>query len=389
MATTTNEPSADDKVPFWSLAAAISAIGVSGLGFGHSLPLFSVLLESYGASDFEIGLNTAFAAVAALLGSPFYPKLISKWGLRPFLIVALVTMISPYFLVYFAGDQIIWWYPLRFVFAIGGGALFAGAEIWINAIAPDRIRGRVLGIYATCLALGFALGPLIFERTGHEGVLPFLAGVATFAAAGLPILFIAAPRISAESQGNIFAPMLAAPVLFGSAAMFAGTESAMLIFLPILAMELGHGVSIGAFALTVYGVGLVVSQIPVGLLADKYPAGRVMAACASVGAAFACLIPFVQAEVLMLYAVLFIWGGAVGGIYTAGLVVLGNTYKGEALAAANTAFVFTYAAGAVIGPLAAGAARSLFGPDGMIFMIGGVLAFYAVAAVRRSTGEAP
>ncbi|MEM6912502.1 MAG: hypothetical protein AAF511_00850, partial [Pseudomonadota bacterium] len=71
-----------ERLPWLSLAASIMAISVVGAGFGHSLPLFSFLLESYGASDVTIGLNTAFAAISALICAPYYPRVIAKIGLK-------------------------------------------------------------------------------------------------------------------------------------------------------------------------------------------------------------------------------------------------------------------------------------------------------------------
>ncbi|MEM9840325.1 MAG: MFS transporter [Pseudomonadota bacterium] len=372
-------------IPVLSLIAAIMAISVVGIGFGHSLPLFSVLLEEYGASDFVIGSNTAFAAISALLCSPFYPRIISLIGLRFFMVISLLIMVVPYLLVHWAGERIWLWFPLRFIFSVGGAGVFAASEIWINGLVPDRIRGKILGVYATCLALGFALGPLIIAKTGYEGFLPFAVGAAVFASAAVPLLFVRAPQFEENEHGSIFDPIKRFPVVFGASAMFAGVESAMLIFLPILALELGYGIGIGAWAVTVYGFGLVAAQLPVGALADRYPAKVVMSVCAIFGAALALTVPVAQTHLYLLFPVLFVWGGAVGGLYTAGLVVVGNTFKGSALAAANTGFVFTYAVGAVLGPFIAGAARWGLGANGLMVVLALVLGAYAVAARRAAS----
>ena len=376
-------PETAESLPWLSLAASIMAISVVGAGFGHSLPLFSFLLESYGASDVTIGLNTAFAAISALLCAPYYPRMIAQFGLKLFIFGCLIIMVLPYLLVHTAGEQIIWWYPLRFIFSVGGAGLFAASEIWVNGIAPDRLRGKIIGIYGTCLALGFALGPLLLNVTGYEGFLPFLAGAAVFSSAALPLFFVTPPKVAEDRGGSIFKALKSDPVLFTAPAMFAGVESAMLIFLPVLALEIGHGVGVGAQSLTVYGFGILAAQIPIGQLADQFAPRRVVAWCATLGAGFALFIPAVQTQVLALYAVLFIWGGMVGGLYTAGLVVIGNTFKGTALAAANTAFVFAYAGGAIAGPLFAGTVRQIFGPQGLAIGIALALGIYAWAA-RRS-----
>ena len=73
----------------------------------------------------------------------------------------------------------------------------------------------------------------------------------------------------------------------------------------------------------------------------------------------------------LLVAALFLWGGATAGIYTVGLAHLASRFSGADLAGANAAFVFCYALGMLVGPLAigdamarapiAGAYRSLLG----------------------------
>ncbi len=373
-----------EKLPWLSLAASIAAISVAGAGFGHSLPLFSFLLESYGASDITIGLNTAFAAISALICAPYYPRVIAKIGLRTFILVCLVIMVVPYLLVFWAGDRIALWYPLRFIFSVGGAGLFAASEIWVNGIAPDHLRGKIIGVYATCLALGFALGPLLLNITGYEGFSPFLAGALVFSSAAIPLLFVRAPVVADEDSGSIFGMLFRDPVLFTASAMFAGVEGAMLIFLPVLALEIGHGVGVGAQSLTIYGLGILAAQLPIGQLTDHFAPRRVVAWCAILGAGLALFVPIVQADVVALYAVLFVWGGMVGGLYTAGLVVIGNTFKGTTLAAANTAFVFAYAGGAVLGPLFAGGIRQVFGPQGLAYGIALALGAYAWAAWRSA-----
>lgn len=45
----------------------------------------------------------------------------------------------------------------------------------------------VLGIYATGLAVGFAVGPLLFSVVGSDGILPFLVGAAIILLAAIPI----------------------------------------------------------------------------------------------------------------------------------------------------------------------------------------------------------
>lgn len=376
---------APDAPPFWGLVAAISAISIAAVGFGHSIPLFSILLERYGASDFEIGLNTATASVAALLAIPFFPRLISRIGLRAFLVSCGLAMALAYAGLYVAGDTIALWYPLRFLLGLAGAGLFVGSEIWINTIAPPDQRGRIIGLYGTFLALGFAAGPLFIALLGTDGLAPFVVGIALFAGGTVPIAFTPAPRVAKEDTAHSFFRLLPkGPATFGAAAMFAGLEAAILVFLPLLALDRGWGEHIGAQAVTVYGLGVVALQYLIGRWSERVGYGRGLVICAGMGCAGAILFAVTSHSLVPLLTVLFIWGGVIAGLYTLGLTLIGDRLAPDQMAAGNTGFVFAYGVGAIIGPLGAGLARQAAGPLGLnIFLIVVSAAYLALTLARR------
>jgi MFS family permease len=376
--------------PISSLFAAIAAISVAGAGFGHSLPLLSILLEGYGASDTQIGLVSAVTAFGVIVGAPTFPRVIAILGLKPFLIACLGLMTVSYVAIYFAGDRLVLWYPLRFLFGVAGAGLFAASEIWITALAPDRVRGRIIGIYSTCLAFGFALGPLLIDLLGTEGFLPFAAAAMIFLGAAAPIaLATAPPPDPPEATRGFFALLPKAPATFSSSAVFAALEAAMLTFLPILAIERGWGPEVGARAITVYGFGILALQFPIGLLSDRI--GHVRSLILLSGAGLAGAVAFTAADsaVLPLYVVLFLWGGAIAGLYTVGLTLLGERFPAGQRSAANTGFVFAYGVGAIIGPAVAGVLRDHAGADGVNIFLICFMAAYATLAVARRRATLP
>jgi MFS family permease len=80
---------------------------------------------------------------------------------------------------------------------------------------------------------------------------------------------------------------------------------------------------------------------------------------------------------------LFIYGGAVVGLYTVGLTLLGQRFRGADLAAANSAFVLMYSTGALLGPPLSGLAMDLWNPHGLIAAMGGMCAIYLLIAGWR------
>lgn len=379
-------PGAAPAVDRAGLIAAIAAISVAGIGFGHSLPLFSILLERYAATDALIGFNAAAAGLSALIAAPFYPRLIARTGVRPFLLACLAGMICCYAGFYMAGDAIAWWFPLRFLFGVSAAGLFAASEIWITVLSPDRLRGRIIGIYSTALALGFALGPLFIRLFGTQGPTPFIVAGAIFLAAAIPILWAKPPPGAAkDAEHGFFGLIFRAPVTFLAASLFAGVEGAVLTFLPILAIERGWGEAAGADTVTIYGLGIVAFQLAIGRLADGIGAVRALIICGAVAVLGALALYLANlAEVRVgAYVILFVWGGAVAGLYTVGLVMLGAQTNDRNRAAANSGFVFMYAAGSIAGPALAGLVRGQFGVAGLDLAIVAVLLAYLAATVMR------
>ncbi|MBB4659816.1 MFS transporter [Parvularcula dongshanensis] len=387
---TTQGAAAGDRGSTLGLIAAIAAISVAGIGFGHSIPLFSVLLERYGASSFANGLNTAVGALAVLVCAPIYPRLIVKVGMRRFLVSSIVLMVVSYGLIYVAEEAIWLWYPLRFVFSVGASGLFVGSEIWINAAADPARRGRVIGVYSTCLALGLALGPLMLNVTGYDGAAPFIAGALVFALAAIPIALAPPPSVDPDSGADRILPLLTrAPVTFGASAMFGAVESAMLVFLPLLALDAAFGERVAAQTVTAYCLGSLALQYLVGRAADVVGIMSMLFAMAAGAAVSAALLPLANDRLPTLFACAFALGGLINGISTCGLTLLGDRFSGSRLPAAGTAYAFAWGLGAVTGPAAAGLMRDAGGPDAMMGGIVVALVLYAVAALLRRGSAFP
>ena len=68
--------------------------------------------------------------------------------------------------------------------------LWSASEAIINELADDDWRGRIIGIYGSAGAAGFALGPLILLITGTEGLLPFLITALIVVAASVPLFLL-------------------------------------------------------------------------------------------------------------------------------------------------------------------------------------------------------
>ena len=369
------------------LIASIASIAIFGASLGHSLPFFAVLLEGYGASNSIIGLNSATPAVASLMIAPFIPNLIANFGIRRIMMAAFAVIYLGYGLAFISGDKIWLWFIVRLFFGFGGAALFIASEVWINLVAPPERRGSVIGIYGTALAAGFAAGPLALEVTGYDGIAPFIAGVLFLLAASPPILTAPAPKFAVDAApSSLLRIARLVPVIFVAVVIFAAAEGVMMGLAPVYGIRLGMDQATAGRIVFAYALGPIAFQYLIGKAVDRFEPIVIFSICASLGVIGAFALPYAAQHPVSLYTLLIFWGGAIVGLNTCGLTMIGHRFRDRELAAANAGLAFAYSTGALIGPATTGPMMDIFGPNALAYTLGafftGLVVF--IAATRSS-----
>jgi len=373
-----------DRQRVASIAAAIGCISAVGVGLSLSIPLLSLEMERMGVSGSGIGANTAVAGLAAVMVVPFAPRLAARFGVARLLwtavFVAALSLVS--FKLFFSYAA---WFPLRFVFSAAIGVMFLLSEYWINAVAPPARRGLVMGIYATVLSLGFAAGPAVLAVVGTSGWPPYLAGGLLICVAALPLLLARgmSPTIGHGGARSVGSMILIAPVATGAALVFGAVETGGFAILPVYGVAIGLTAENAAFLVSLVALGNVALQIPIGLLADKVDRRMLLLVAATVGVIGSLAMPAVAPHPIAFPALLFVWGGVVGALYTVGLAHLGARFTGPDLASANAAFVVLYNVGMIVGPPLIGGGLDLYRPDGFAYATALLFAIYLVVILGR------
>ncbi|MCX8281722.1 MFS transporter [Phyllobacterium sp. 0TCS1.6C] len=368
-----------------ALVAAIATISAVGVAIGLGIPLLSVILESRGHSATMIGLNAAVAGVASIIAAPFAAPIAARLGVVPTLLIMLLIGGLSFFGFHFF-TQFWVWVILRIFLHFALTMLFILSEYWINAAAPPDRRGLVLGIYGTVLSMGFALGPWLFAHIGSSGIMPFAVGFAIIILAMVPVMFAWNDSPDFHEEEHVpFAPFIwAVPTATAAVFVFGAVETGGFALFPVFGARIGYTEANAALLLTTIGLGNVLMQIPIGLLSDHVKDRRkLLLACSVIGLAGMCLLPFIYLNWYLVAALLFVWGGAVAGLYTVGLAHLGSQLTGRELASANAAFVFCYAIGMLVGPQAIGIGMDLMGPGGFAISLAVFFAAYALLVGGR------
>ena len=349
-----------------SLIAAIACVSIYSITTGFSLPLISLILESRGIGGTVNGMLAATPSLAMLLVTPFIPRLIAGLGMRRFLLVCIAADLT-LFLLLPLFDNLFAWFVIRFVMGGTVAGLFVAGETWINEIADEVSRGRTMGIYAMVVAGGFALGPLLLPVTGITGWIPFMAGSAIVGLAALPLIWgrVQSPRFSVDSGFNLIGFFVVAPTLCAAVLLAAFKDAAAMPLIPVYAVREGLDNPTAALMLTVLGIGAVSLQLPIGWLADRVNREALLIGCALGGALGAGALPLAIHAGWLLWVTLFLWGGVFAGVYTVALIILGERFRGAALATGNAAFGFFWGIGGLLGPAVAGAAMDVWDPHGL------------------------
>ncbi len=368
------------------LITAIVAITICGAGLSLSIPLIALRMEEAGFSGQANGLGTATSGLATLLFVPMVPAIAARLGMRGMMLACIVVLIASLAALAATGNMLLW-FPIRGLYSCGLTGLFVASEFAVNALAPSGRRGLWIGVYSTCLALGFATGPAILGLAGTQGVAPFVAGMALFAVAAVPVAALgnSLPVLDRRESTPVFALLRTAPGLMACAFVFGAIETGGMGLLPVHALRNGLSPETGALYVAALAIGNAILQIPIGLLSDRIDRRlmlRVLAATTLAGA----LALVVLTGTLAFVPVLIIWGGLGSGLYMVGLAELGARYVGAELAAANAGFVFAYASGMMLGPPAFGRALDMsprYGLFGSLALLSAALLAVLIARARK------
>ncbi|WP_086464576.1 MFS transporter [Oceanibaculum nanhaiense] len=359
-------PALTERARRLAMVALLSVSLGAGLMIGITMPLLSMLLELRGTDTLLIGLNAAMSTFAILLTGPFLPLAIRRFGTLPVMYLSIVFGIAV-LLAMPVFTSLPAWFVLRFALGISVGIAWIASEAWLNAIVTDRNRGKMLGLYVTCFAGGFALGPVIVGTVGLQGPVPFLIAAAILGASALPLPLArhALPPVPSHAAGNILRLMLLAPTIMLAAMISGLSDATVFALLPVYALRVGFAPETAVLLLSTFLAGNLALQVPLGWLADRVNRRLLLAICGAAGV----LGPAAVAAALgtpLVWPLLFAWGGVVMGVYTIGLCMLAERFDTATLSGANAAFVMLYSLGSMSGPVLGSAAMTLWDPHGML-----------------------
>lgn len=342
----------------WGTYFAVCMAVISiGLALGVTMPLVSLRLESWGYNTFAIGVMAATPAVGVLLGASFAGRLAGWLGttvlMQTCLLVGALSVATLALVQNYAV-----WLVLRLLIGVALTMVFILGESWINQLAVEKWRGRLVALYGTGYALSQLSGPLLLNALGTEGDRAFWTGTGLLIGGSLLLLGrTGAPKVdghSASSKGLlVFCRKM--PAIAWAVALFASFEAMMLTILPIYGLRQGFTQEVALFMVSVVVVGDAALQLPIGWLADMMSRRNLFRGCGVVLMLSSLGIPLLL-HTPVIWPVLVMFGASAGGLFTLALIQIGERYRDDELVRANAHVAQLWGIGCLIGPLATGAA---------------------------------
>ncbi len=340
-----------------SSRAVFITLTVLMLGFG----LVSSLLGVRGIEEFSatlVGLAGSVHYAGFLAGAVAVPRLVSSVGhIRVY--GAIASSAAVMVLVFPFALNAPTWVAVRFVFGLCLSGMYIVAESWLNSIASNATRGRLLATYLVVVNTAVAGGQFLFSQTGSAGVLPFAVGSALISLSVVPLSLTKAPTP-------------AIPPLVGRPPIAMVMRSTPLG--PITSAVSGVGVSVSMGMGAAYGIaagltlqqiatliaigmlGGVVLQWPLGALSDRVPRRRVILGTAAAATVFALLGLAFDAGSPGSFTAFALFTALSFPLYSLGISHVNDVIDPDMQVAASGVITMAYGLGSVVGPIVAGVA---------------------------------
>lgn len=369
--------------PGWSLAIVIGSVAVIGINSGMLTPLIALRAEAEGVSTTWNGILAATPSLAILLLGSTFPATIRKLGvLQSFYFSTALAVISTLLFPLFSNYWI--WLLLKFAMGASLGLQWVVSESWINSLAAGPRRGTILGIFVSVFSGGLALGPFALSFVGSEGYLPFGICAALLIVCGLPLPFAEKPQVDegGDVPQSILSTLRTAPAENFAAFINGASWLTLLSLLPLYAIHSGSEPGRALQLLTGICVGSLACQPVLGRLIDRFSPTYVMAVCGAAQLAICAVLAQSISSNMMSWPLVFAWGAAAGGMYTAGISGLGAKFAAGDLPTASTGFTMVWELGALLGPVIAGVAMQLWDPHGLAAVLAVLGTLLLLASLR-------
>ncbi len=346
----------------WALFCGLALIMV---GNGLNGAVLGIRSEAEGFGLAVSGLVMASFFAGFLAGTSFAEYALRTVGhIRVF--AALASTASSAVLIHTVVVDPFVWAVLRFIFGACMAGLYVVVESWLNDLATNATRARILAIYMV-VSMGVTRGRAIaVEHRRSVGLHTLRRGIGArvhVTGAGHPV-GLQRPAVGGARTDE---PAVVDPRrAIGRVLVVLRRRrfgDAVGAWAPCTARLVGMSAARISLFLAAPMVASVVSQWPIGLLADRFPRRAVMIVVATVAASASASLLVIPAGSDTAIVAMFVVGAAAYPLYSLTLAYSNDWLPPEQIMGASAALVRINGIGALVGPLVTAVLMAAIDPE--------------------------
>src|SRR5689334_433653 len=352
---------------------------------GMLSPLIGYRLASTGASTFVVGAAASAYFVGFLLGTLTCQRMIRRVGhIRAFGVFAVCA--SNAAILFTVLHDPAFWILLRGCAGYALAGAFVVIESWMTDKADEENRGRVFAMYTTASWAASGVSPLLLNFDRPDGILLFVLVTIGLSAAMIPLAVtkVGNPEIGEHKYLSIAKLFRISPTgvvcAFGSGMMNGGLYGLM----PAYIDNHGYGENQLSLLYSITTIAALVTQYPIGWVADTYGRRPVIIAIMIVAAVTSFAIyasPGITFPTLV--ALFFVLTAFESPLYALAVGQTTDYVEKRDFVGASSGLLFAWGLGSCFGPTTAGLVMREVGPQGLLLFAAACFILVALFAIYR------
>jgi MFS family permease len=350
----------------WATWALFVGLGLLLVGVGLFATALGVRAEVSGANDLALGLIGASYYGGFLAGATLTTSALHRVGhVRVY--TALASLLAAVMITTGLTDSPAGWIPLRFVSGACIAGLYVVAESWLNQLAANEHRGRLLAVYMVVTSGAYGIGQILVGSVESTTVAAFAVAALLTSIAVAPVALsedAKPPEIERSVHLELRKLAKVVPTGVGTCLLVGLTHGAFIAMGAIYATRAGLSSAEAGRFVAVTAVGGVLTQWPISTASDEIDRRFV---------GFVIALGSVAASVWLLAAGPEGWAGlgamtVLGGLslplYSIAAAYTNDWVEPEHVTGAASQLIVLYGIGAFVGPMVTAGLMRVLGVDG-------------------------
>ncbi len=264
------------------MITVMAVMGLSVLSMSILNPMMPLYLTSIDVTPDTVGLMLSVAMIGMVIGEGFWGWVADRRGIAlPLKIGTFITGLSAACFV--LTESVPFIFTIFFFWGLLQSALFGPSRGYIGTNAPVLRRATFMAVITMIMSASRSVGALpsgfLADNLGFHALFFVSCGISVLAGIVLLAGWRKDQPVLAQPELEITKNPIASPVRLdyrsfatqcGVAALQSWTRGTMLAFLPLVASQvLGVSATRVGVLFTIYGVAVMATSIPMGMLADR------------------------------------------------------------------------------------------------------------------------